>query len=574
MKILGISCYYHDSAAALIDDGEIIAAAANERFSRKKHDSDFPQLAIDFCLQQAGITIKQVDKIVFYEKPFLKFERITLSALATAPRGRQNFVNAYKTWLKSKLWIKSQLMKELGVPASKLYFSHHHTSHAASSYYTSGFKSAALLTIDGVGEWTTTAWGTAKGTKIKLTEEIRFPHSLGLLYSTFTQFLGFRVNNGEFKVMGMSPYGEPKYKKKVEKLIEQMEDGSFKLDMSYFNFHLQDDISYSSKFLDLFGKPQDPGDTDVVKKKYADIAASIQVVLEEKILSIAQYIQKETGESNLCYAGGVALNGVANWRLVKESGFKNVWIHPAAGDDGAALGAALYMYHHVLNKPVANRFSNVYFGRENSEEEIELFIKSLDREVENVTVEKLSHKELVTKVADLIAKKKVIGVVRGRFEWGPRALGSRSILADPRSKAMKDVVNKKIKFREAFRPFAPVVLNTTAHTYFDIPTNYPRILEYMLSVVPVKNEYRRKLGAVTHVNGSARPQIVKRSTNGFYYDVIKEFGRRTGIEVLLNTSFNLKGQPIVTTCEDAYETFKDSGIDALVLGNYLLKKKR
>jgi len=574
MNILGISCYYHDSAAALIVDGKIVAAVANERFSRKKHDSDFPALAIDFCLKEAGIAIKKVDKIVFYEKPFLKFERITLTALATAPSGRKNFVNAYKTWLKSKLWIKSQLMKELGVASGKIAFCHHHTSHAAASFYTSGFKRAALLTVDGVGEWTTTAWGTADGNNLKLTHEIPFPHSLGLMYSTFTQFLGFRINNGEFKVMGMSPYGTPRYKKKVEKLIQQSDDGSFKLDMSYFTFHLTDDISYSPKFIKLFGKPQDPAKTDVVTQKYADIAASIQVVLEEKLLVIAKHVRNTTGESNLCLAGGVALNGVSNWNLFQKAGFKNIWIHPAAGDDGGALGAALYYFHTVLKKDVSSRFASPYLGSENTEEDIQKFINAT-----KIKAKHLTDKELVKTICADLVKGNVIGVVRGKFEWGPRALGARSIIADPRSKRMKDIVNKKIKFRESFRPFAPVALYDSAHTYFDfarddgsVEKTPPRILEYMLGVVPVQKKYRSKLGAVTHVNGSARPQLIRRSTNSFYYDVVKAFGAKTGIEVLLNTSFNLKGEPIVTTCEDAYKTFMESGIDTLVLGNYVIRK--
>ncbi len=569
MRILGISCYYHDSAAALIDDGKIIATSAEERFSRKKHDSDFPAKAIKFCLKQGGIKIKDVDYIVFYEKPFHKFERITLSHLASVPNGRSTFVNAYKSWIKSKLWIKSHFIKELGVDSSKILFSHHHTSHAAVAYYTSGFKRSALLTVDGVGEWTTTAWGTAKDNKIALDAEIKFPHSLGLFYSTFTQFLGFRVNNGEFKVMGLSPYGTPRFKDKVEKLIDQKKDGAYKLDMSYFNFHLSDEVSYNDKFIKLFGvQPQNPKNNDKVTKIYADIAASVQRVLEEKLLVIAKNIRKETGETNLCYSGGVALNGVANWRIFKEAGFKNLWIHPAAGDAGASLGAALYAYHHVLNKPVKEKFTHVYFGRENTESEIENFITG--KEIRKA--KKLTDKDLVSQVTDMLIKGKVVAVVQNRFEWGPRALGARSILADPRGKKMKDIVNKKIKFREAFRPFAPVALYDTAYKYFEVPKRPPKILEYMLVVVQVREKWRDKLGATTHVNGSSRPQLVKKSINPFYYDIIKSFGNKTGIEVLLNTSFNLKGEPIVNTCEDAYKTFSKSGIDALVLGNYLIKK--
>jgi len=568
MKILGISCYYHDAAAALIDGGKIIAASAEERFSRKKHDSDFPKHSIEFCLTTHNIRSRDLDYVVFYEKPFAKFERITLASLATAPFGRANFVNAYKTWLKSKLWIKSHLVKELGIESSKILFCHHHTSHAASSFYTSGYKSSALLTVDGVGEWTTTAWGTASKNKISLTQEIKFPHSLGLMYSTFTQFLGFRVNNGEFKVMGLSPYGTPRFKDKVEKLIDQKKDGSYKLDLSYFNYHLSDEVSYNDKFVDLFGvQPQDSKKNDKVVKRYADIAASVQIVLEEKLLVIAKNVKKETGATNLCYSGGVALNGVANWRIFKEAGFKNLWIHPAAGDAGAALGAALFTYHHALNNDVKQKFTNAYFGRENSNDEIKELI-----EKKNLKAKELKNEELVEEVSQMLVNGKVVAVVRGRFEWGPRALGSRSILADPRGKKMKDIVNKKIKFREAFRPFAPVAIYDTAYKYFDIPKRPPKVLEYMLSVVQVREKWRDKLGATTHVNGSSRPQLVRKSINPFYFSIIKEFGKRTGVEVLLNTSFNLKGEPIVNTCEDAYKTFMKSGIDALVLGNHLIRK--
>lgn len=569
MKILGVSCYYHDAAAALIDNGNIIAAAEEERFSRKKHDSGFPKNAIDFCLKMGDVKAQGLDWIVFYEKPFTKFERITLSFLATAPRALDPFVNAYKTWLRDKLWIKAQIAGHLKISARKILFSGHHLSHAASAFYTSPFKSAAILTSDGVGEWTTTAWGRAKNNKIYLRNEVRFPHSLGLFYSTFTQFLGFQINEGEYKVMGLAPYGKPRFVDEVEKIIHQSSDGSFQLDLSYFNFHLSDKVSFSDKFVRLFGVPPlDPGKADQVIPRYADIAASAQRVLEEKLLVIAKHIKKETGEDNLCYAGGVALNGVVNWRIFKEAGFENIFVHPAAGDSGGALGAALYLYHHVLGKPRKFTFNHVYWGEENKEDDIKKFIH-----LNGIKAKRYDDKQLVNKVASLLTKKKVVGWVKGRFEWGPRALGARSILADPRDIKMKDLVNRKIKFREAFRPFAPVALYEKGKEYFEFDGKVtPSLLEYMLAVLPVREKWQKKLGAITHVDGTARPQLIKRAINPSYYDVIKKFGQETGVYALLDTSFNLKGEPIVNTCEEAYETFIRSGLDALVLGNYLIEK--
>ena len=569
MNILGISCFYHDGASALIKDGKIIAASEEERFSRIKHDSGFPQKSIDFCLKFGKIKASDLDYVVFYEKPFVKFERITLSFLATAPKARDSFVKAYKTWLKDKLWIKATLASKLKIPSSKILFSGHHLSHAASSYYTSPFSSSAILTCDGVGEWTTTAWGVGKDNLLDLKNEIKFPHSLGLLYSTFTQFLGFEINEGEYKVMGLAPYGKPVYVDKVNKLINQNKDGSYKLNLKYFNYHLSDKVSYSSEFIKLFKVPPlDPKKSDQIIQIYADIAASAQKILEDKLLVIAKYIKNKTGEENLCYAGGVALNGVANWRIFKEAGFKNIFVHPAAGDSGGALGAALYLYYHVLGNKKKEVFDNVYLGEENSEKDIEKYFKS-----NSIKYKKLTYKKLEELLVDKLINKKVIGWVKGRFEWGPRALGARSILADPRNKQMKDIVNSKIKFREGFRPFAPVVLYEEANKYFDVGDEpYQGILEYMLGVVPVKKSQRGKLGAVTHVDGTARPQFIKKKKNPNYYNIVKAFGQATGMPVLLNTSFNLKGEPMVNTPEEAYSTFMKSGIDSLAIGNYLIEK--
>ncbi len=397
---------------------------------------------------------------------------------------------------------------------------------------------------------------------------MRFPHSLGLFYSVFTQFLGFQINEGEYKVMGLAPYGRPRFVDRVEELIDQAPDGSFHLNLKYFNFHISDKVSFNNHFVRLFNTPPlEPERSDQVIQRYADIAASAQKVLEDKLVVIAKHVRKVTGEENLCYAGGVALNGVANWRIFKEAGFKNIFVHPAAGDSGGALGAALYVYHHVFGKPRLEKFEHVYWGEENSEEAIKTFLKE-----NNIKARRLSETQLTDRVVDLLTRKKVIGWVQGRFEWGPRALGARSILADPRDRKMKDLVNSKIKFREAFRPFAPVVIYEQGEKYFEVGHSVQPILEYMLAVVPVKEKYQKKLGATTHVDGTARPQFIKRNINHLYYDVVKEFGKTTGVSALLNTSFNLKGEPIVNTAEQAYETFIRSGLDALVLENYLIKK--
>ncbi|MBI4039380.1 carbamoyltransferase [Candidatus Daviesbacteria bacterium] len=568
MTILGISCYYHDAAAVILKDGQLLAAAEEERFTRKKHDSGFPSCAIDFCLKTANITSPNIDWVVFYEKPFIKFERITLSALALAPSARQTFINTYTTWLKNKLWIKSQIIKKLKISDQQILFCGHHLSHAASAYYASGFDSAALLTCDGVGEWTTTSFGRAHDNKLSLDWEIKFPYSLGLFYSAFTQYLGFEVNEGEYKVMGLAPYGRPEYYDKINKLITQTNDGSFQIDLSYFDYYKSDKLAFSDRLVRLLGiPPQQSEKSDQIIPAYANIAASVQKVLEEKLLAIAKYVKQQTGEQNLCYAGGVALNGVANWKIFQEAGFANIFIQPAAGDSGGALGAALYVYHHILGHKRVFVQNHCYWGQQNNLADIKKFIDS-----NNIKATFLSDDNLEDRLVDLLTDKKVVGWVKGRFEWGPRALGARSILADPRDKKMKELVNSKIKFREGFRPFAPVVINEKGHDYFETGQNPPSLVEYMLAVVPVKPEKRSQLGAITHVDGTARPQFIKKNINPCYWRLVNKFGQATGTPVLLNTSFNLKGEPIVNTYGEAFDTFTKSRLDALVLENYLLEK--
>ena len=591
MYILGISCYYHDSAAALIKDGEIVAAAEEERFSRIKHDFDFPENAIDFCLRQAGITSKDLDYVVFYEKPFHKFERILMTTLQTFPRSWKAFREAMITWLGDKLWVKSIIKDKLRIKDNKVLFGGHHLSHAASAFYPSPFEEAAILTVDGVGEWTTAAMGVGKGTEIQLLKEIKFPHSLGLLYSAFTAFLGFKVNNGEYKVMGMAPYGQPKYTDKIyDNLVKVAEDGSFRLDMDYFSFHYSDTRTFNSKFVELFGKPRDlemnfftsgtrfptyfgekPSNYDELCREnehYADVAASIQRVTEEIILKLVNSLHKETGLKKLCMAGGVALNSVANGRILRESPFEDLFIQPAAGDGGGALGAALHAYHGLLGKPRGFVLEHAYWGKGYTEEEIKRFLDS-----NSIAYEYFSDDEkLMNRVVDDLVEGKVVGWYQGRFEWGPRALGNRSILADPRSEEMKDLVNVKIKFREPFRPFAPVILEEKIEDFFlgnNVTKQFPA--RYMLLVLPFKEDKAEELNAVNHM-GTGRLQSVREEWNPRYYQIVKKFGEATGVPVLLNTSFNLRGEPIVNTPSNAFSTFKKSGIDILVLEKFMIRK--
>ncbi len=593
MYILGISCYYHDAAACLLKDGEVFVAAEEERFSRIKHDYSFPKNAIKFCLEYAGIKSKDISFVVFNEKPFLKFERIIKTILSTSPCSAGLFQEAIINWMSDKLWIKSIIEEELGVSSDKILFSKHHISHAASSFFCSPFSEAAVLTCDGVGEWTSVALGkctsnwNGKGrNEIQLLEEIRFPHSLGLLYSVFTAFLGFKVNEGEYKVMGMSAFGKPKYVDKIYKLIKIGSDGSFYLDMKYFAYHYHTRKSFSRHFEKLFGKPRDPRlrfvtdstslydytEPPTEKEKetnqyYADVAASIQRVTEDILINMTNYLYKKTRLNKLCLAGGVALNCVANYRILEETPIEEIFIQPSAGDGGGAMGAALYVYHCLLAKPRRFIMRHVFLGKEYNNDQIESFLKKNNINYQYIEDER----KLINTVVEALVSGKVVGWYHGRFEWGPRALGNRSILADPRDGKMKDIVNIKIKFREPFRPFAPSVLQDKVNEFFEISSykeHFP--LRFMLYALPVKK--KELIPAVTHIDGSSRIQLVDSQTNPRYYKLIDRFYQITGVPVVLNTSFNLKGEPIVNSPEEAFATFSKSGMDMLVLENFIIAK--
>lgn len=587
MNILGISAFYHDSAACLVRDGVIVGAAQEERFTRKKHDESLPTHAIDYCLKTAGISIKDVDIVVFYEKPFLKFERLLETYLAYAPLGIRSFIKAMPVWIKEKLWIKDILEEKLNY-RGKILFTEHHQSHAASAFFPSPFQEAAVLTMDGVGEWATTSLAVGRGNNLELLKEIRFPHSLGLLYSAFTYYTGFKVNSGEYKVMGLAPYGEPKYKDLILKeLIDLKEDGSFKLNMKYFNYPAGLTMT-NDHFHKLFGGPPRRPESKLTQREM-DLARSVQEVTEEVMLRVARFARKETGMKNLCLAGGVALNCVGNGKILKEKIFENIWIQPAAGDAGGAMGAALFAWYEYLgNVRVADgkkdSLRGSYLGPEFTNETIEQFLKE-----KNISYTKLSDQVMAETVADLIAKENVLGWFWGRMEFGPRALGARSIIGDARSPKMQSVMNLKIKFRESFRPFAPSVLQERVSDYFEIQSESP----YMLLVAPVKESRRFNISekdqslfgidklnvahsdipAVTHVDYSARIQTVDRQNNGLYYQVIKKFDEKYGSGVIVNTSFNVRGEPLVCTPQEAYMCFMRTQMDYLVLGNCLLDKK-
>jgi carbamoyltransferase len=560
MLILGLSCYYHDAAACLLRDGVLVAAAQEERFSRVKHDWRFPESAIAYCLSEAGISTKELDLVVFYEKPFLRFERTLETFLAVAPRGLKAFLDTMPSWLKQKLWLPHTIEKRLGY-GGKVLFAEHHLAHSASSFFLSSFDEAALLTVDGVGEWATASYGFGRGNRIELTHEMRFPHSLGLLYSAFTAYLGFEVNDAEYKVMGLAPYGTPRYRDLIlEEIVDLRPDGSIRLNMDYFAFQYGSKM-FTRKMEELFGLPARAPESELMQK-HKDIAASLQKVTEDVILTMARHVHAETGMRKLCFAGGVALNSVANGRLLREGPFDRLFIQPAAGDAGGALGAACLAWHHYLNRAERHRLENVYLGSAFSDEEIESFLST----VPGIHRQKLDDFTLIHEVARLLAAGKVIGWFQGRMEFGPRALGNRSILADPRRVEMKDTVNEKIKFREGFRPFAPAVPAEDATEYFEIEGESP----YMLLTVPTKSD---KISAVTHVDGSARVQTVEQADNPLFHALLMEFESITGVPVLLNTSFNLRGEPIVCTPADAFGTFMKCGMDGLALGNFLVLKE-
>lgn len=570
MNVLGLSFYYHDSSAALVRDGVLVAAAEEERFSRVKHDAGFPKLAIEFVLREAGITLADVDFVVFYEKPFVKLERMLLTAMSTFPRSAAVFRESMQRWVTDKLWIKSKMTRELGVPASKLLFADHHVSHAASSFFTSPFENAAILTIDGAGEWTTSTMGIGRGNKLEMLEEIRFPHSLGLLYSAFTAYCGFEVNEGEYKLMGMHPYGQPRYVDKIYEIIRVADDGSLWHDMSYFAYHYSPDQTLNARFTAHFGRPaRDPklGDK-TLDPFYCDMAASIQRVTEEVVLKMAQHLHARTGLDQLCLAGGVALNSVSNFKLLKNGPFKDIYILPAPGDDGCSVGAAYWAYNHVLGQPRGPALDHAYLGSSYTDAEIETFLRAND-----IAFEKIEDDEAFYDfAARALVDGQVCGWFRGRFEFGPRALGARSIIADPRRAEMKEKLNATIKFREAFRPFAPSVLEERASEFFEIDEaerHFPA--RFMLYVAPVRPEKRSVLPAITHEDGSGRLQTVFKDSNPAYHGVIRRFGELTGVPVIMNTSFNLKGEPIVESPAHAFNTFSLSGMDLLFLNNYVVR---
>lgn len=594
MNILGISAYYHDSAAALLQNGELVAAAQEERFSRIKFDHRFPAQSVKFCLEEAGITQNDLDYIVFYEKPIPKFQRILLSQLHTFPRSWRHFREAMLAWFGQKLWVKGDLQAQFpDYPADKILFVDHHLSHAASASFCAPFEEMAVLTLDGVGEWTTTAMGTARGdwdsgenNSLELTEEIRFPHSLGLLYSVFTAWLGFKVNSGEYKVMGMAPYGKPRYMDKLAKIFRLHDDGSFSLNMDYFSFHHSLTDAYNAKFVSLFGparEPESPFFTESTgddirgreaeakqNQYYADMAASLQLLTEEAILKMANELQRKTGMKKLVMAGGVALNSVANGRVMRESNFDEVYIQPNAGDAGGSLGAALYAYHVLLKKPRLHVMKHSYYGQAFTHEQEAASLKKAGLPHEHVE----DYKKVAERAVQAILDGQVIALFQGRFEWGPRALGNRSIMADPRRAEMQEVVNTKIKFREAFRPFAPVVTEERAADFFDLGKaagQYPQ--RFMLMVSPIPEARHAEIPAVCH-NGTGRLQTVDPESNPLYYEIVHQFGQATGVPVLMNTSLNLRGEPLVTSPENAFHTFGVSDLDLLILDQFLVTKNK
>jgi carbamoyltransferase len=541
----------------------ILAAAEEERFTRKKHDSGFPLNAARYCLEAGDIEVENLDYVVFYEKPLLKFERIIAGFAATFPRSRRTFVQAMQTWLGDKLWVRSNIRNALGYDGPIL-FGEHHLSHAASAYYPSPFADAAVLTADGVGEWTSTTLGVGSGIDLELTYEIRYPHSLGLLYSAFTAYLGFEINEGEYKVMGMAAYGQPKYVDRVRRLITLVDDGSFRLDMQYLAYH-RGPQSFDAAFVDLFGPPRHP-EADL-EDRYADIAASLQAVTEDAMLGLARRARALSGSANLCMAGGVALNVLANARVLREAGFRHLWVQPAAGDSGGCIGAATHLYHAVLRLEPRHRMETAYLGPSFTNADIHAFLDG-----EAIAYSRLPEADIPRTVARLLAANQVVGWFQGRMEFGPRALGARSILANPTDPAMKDLLNAKIKHREQFRPFAPSVLEEAASAYFDLLGRTPGSWQspFMLFIAQVRPDKRHLLPAITHVDGTARIQTVSREQNPLFHELIQEFGKLTGVPVVVNTSFNVRGEPIVCTPQQAFNSFAHTDMDYLMLGDALV----
>jgi len=594
-SILGISAFYHDSAAVLIKEGEIIAAAQEERFTRNKHDSNYPKNAVNFVLEEAGLKLSEIDHIAFYEKPFLKFERLLETYLAFAPKGFKSFSMSMPLWLREKLFQKNLLMQNLKEhdenfnDEKKLLFSEHHFSHAASAYYPSPFKDAVVLTLDGVGEWATTTTALGENDNLEIIKEIHFPHSLGLLYSAFTYYTGFKVNSGEYKLMGLAPYGEPKYKKLImDNLIDLKNDGSFRLNMDYFNYATGLTMT-NKKFEELFKNPVRIPEKNFLTQFHMDVAASAQAAIEEAVLTLTRSLAKEHKSKNLCLAGGVALNCVANGKILKENIFEKIWIQPAAGDAGGALGAALSVWHKELNKkriyPLEDRMRGSYLGPNYSNNNVELELKKL-----GAKFEKYSEEQIIDITAKELNNSKTIGWFQGKMEFGPRALGARSIIADPRSEQMQKTLNLKVKFRESFRPFAPSVLREDLSEWFELNCDSP----YMLLVADINKSIRREMNqeeknlfgidklnvkrstipAVTHVDYSARVQTIHEKTNPKYYKLIKKFKEITSCPVIVNTSFNVRGEPIVCTVEDAFKCFMGTNLDMLVCENFILYKEK
>jgi len=584
MNILGISCFYHDSAACLVRDGDIIAAAQEERFTRTKHDPSFPDESIAYCLQRGGITIDDVDYVSFYDKPFVKFERLLITYLSIAPRGLRSFYQQMPVWLSERLFTRNTIKKNTGY-GGDVVFTAHHQSHAAAAFFPSPYDEAAILTLDGVGEWATSTYGVGKGNRVEILKEVNFPHSLGLLYSAFTYFTGFKVNSGEYKLMGLAPYGEPRYVDEIKReLIDVKDDGSFRLNMDYFDY-LAGQRMTNDRFANLFGGPRRAPETKITQREM-DLARSVQEVTEEVVLKMGRHVHKETGQRRLAIAGGVGLNCVANGRLLREGPFDDIWIQPAAGDAGNALGAALFTWHQLLNNertPDRLRQMGSYLGPEFPDEAVQSYLDEL-----MIPHERLDEDTLCRKAASLIAEGNVVGWFQGRMEFGPRALGARSILGDARSPEMQSKLNLKIKFRESFRPFAPSVLSEHASEYFELNGHDS---PYMLLVADVRADHRTSadgegagfdklkvirsdIPAITHVDNSARIQTVDASYNERYYKLIKAFYDQTGCPVIINTSFNVRGEPIVCTPHEAFTCFMRTNMDYLVMGSFLLDKKQ